>query len=120
MSERIDRRKFFSGFRQPVRYIKDGAIGLRLFMMIGFVAFLGLTIYKAYFVKDVEQTQKIEKIEVIAEEGSKVTVGQTGLEGQDDKWFDAYSGLGVRGYTSGEFEAFVEVGIRFWGGNFHA
>jgi len=77
-------------------------------MVFGFIALLGLTVYKAYFVKDVEQKQDIT---VIAEEGSNVDLGQK-VEG-DNKGFQTFGEIFTELNTDAKWRLGIRCGLRF-------
>jgi len=97
-SEPFSWGKWFSGFFSAVSNGKD----LKTLIFIGFLILAGFTIYRAYFVKNQQQTQHTATT-VTAQSGSHVVVEgpKQEMKGDEKNWE-----VGVFGGANTDHEAF--------------
>ncbi len=84
--EKFDLFKFLGSFFQVLPWVKN----IRFVIGIALIGFVGLTIYRAFFMPT--QTTK-QVTQIVAQSGSKVTV--------DQKHEEKCSGLGVHPFVEG-------------------
>ena len=98
-TEKVDLKKFATGFTQPVEWWKALSIGGK----IAIVLLIGFMTYQTFFVKKTDQYIKAEK-------GSNVSVTQIN---KTRRFFIPFIEGGVEKNSDVNFETYLRGGLRF-------
>lgn len=102
----MDWKKFLASFFQVVPWVKN----LRFILGAVIVAFIGFTVYRAYFVKQVQQTQNAH---ITAQPGSTVNYTTVQNAEKKRKWWVPAPFVDV--YTFVQTDDTQGFGVRFGG-----
>jgi exosortase/archaeosortase len=80
MAEKVDIKSWFSSFFQVVPWLKN----IRFIAGTVIIAFIGLTIYRAYFVKTTQQTQHAD---ITVQSGGHITYAPVQKTEKEKKWY---------------------------------